>query len=228
MKILNEESKYSYLKLNNQLHQVFSRAQKIGILGKNLKIPDVIEHSEAYIPHIGISPVHIQTAHSSPPADSEALKCVDIGTGAGVPGFVLALFDSKNTTNRLWTLCDRSQKAVEFLDWAKEILDVEVEILHKGAEEMESTYDIVTARAFAPLPIVTECAGNLLKTGGKAIISAKPESIKNSWDKAKLEELGLSLKFEHELFNFAILSRDEAGDRSKIRSWKQMIKKPLW
>ena len=78
---------------------------------------------------------------------SPAASWVDLGTGAGFPGLVVALLHQGPIT-----LVEERRLRVDFLHRAAESLAVEVEIVAGKAERMKSRpFDVISARAFAPL-----------------------------------------------------------------------------
>lgn len=71
---------------------------------------------------------------------------VDIGSGAGLPGIVLAIL-----TNQLVTLVEpRALRATFLRDTARELNLDQVEIIHGKAGAARGSYDTITARAVAP------------------------------------------------------------------------------
>jgi 16S rRNA (guanine527-N7)-methyltransferase len=76
---------------------------------------------------------------------------VDLGSGAGLPGIVLALARPDLRV----VLVEPLQRRVDFLDQAVHLLDLfpQVEVRRARAEELAGviTADVVTARALAPL-----------------------------------------------------------------------------
>lgn len=75
---------------------------------------------------------------------------VDFGSGAGLPGIILAILNEEKKVH----LIESSSKKVNFLNEAKRIIKIDNIIIH--AERIENIHslkaDVVTARAFAPLP----------------------------------------------------------------------------
>jgi len=95
----------------------------------------------------------------------ENLSVADIGSGAGLPGIVLAIAREDLKI----TLIEPMARRVEFLAEAIEQLNLEnVEIFHGRAEELtgKAKFDIVTARAVAPLEKLVKLAMPLLRPYG--------------------------------------------------------------
>jgi 16S rRNA (guanine527-N7)-methyltransferase len=77
---------------------------------------------------------------------------VDLGTGAGFPGLVAATLHDGPVT-----LVEERRLRVDFLRRAAAVLGVRVEILHCKAERIpHRPFDVISARAFAPLTRLLE------------------------------------------------------------------------
>jgi 16S rRNA (guanine527-N7)-methyltransferase len=80
-------------------------------------------------------------------APSPGASWVDLGTGAGFPGLIVALLHPGPVT-----LVEERRLRVEFLRRAAESLAVTVEILAGKVERVAARpFDVISARAFAPL-----------------------------------------------------------------------------
>lgn len=90
----------------------------------------------------------------------------DLGSGAGFPGIILKIF----YPNLKITLVDSLNKRINFLNTVIKELDLkDIEAIHARIEdysiENKEKYDVVTARAVAPLNILLELGINLVKVG---------------------------------------------------------------
>lgn len=108
---------------------------------------------------------------------------IDLGTGAGFPGLVVALLHEGPVT-----LIEPRRLRVEFLRRAAAELGVSPEILAIRAERAPARpFDVISARAFAPLARIFE-AGARFSTGKTVWILPKGqnaqtelEAVKASW-----------------------------------------------
>jgi 16S rRNA (guanine527-N7)-methyltransferase len=80
----------------------------------------------------------------------------DIGSGAGLPGIVVACVVSGPVT-----LIEPRRLRAEFLHKAAESLDLNASVLCLKAERAEGTFDVITARAVAPLANLIKISAHL-------------------------------------------------------------------
>ena len=112
---------------------------------------------------------------------------IDIGTGAGFPGMVIAIYFGKDVNI---TLVDALRKRISFLVEVKDKLNLNnVNIVHARAEELgrkeefRGKFEYIVSRAVAPLNILLEYDIPFLKTGSKCLLlkgSKLDEEINNS------------------------------------------------
>jgi 16S rRNA (guanine527-N7)-methyltransferase len=127
--------------------------------------------------------------------DAETIA-VDLGTGGGVPGLVLATL----TSNR-WVLVDRGDRRCTFLRWAVRELGIadRVEVHAMDAVsvargDLRGRAGLVTARSFAAPGPTAECAAPLLALDGVLVVSEPPGGDGgswNRWDPEALDQLGM-------------------------------------
>lgn len=119
----------------------------------------------------------------------------DIGTGAGLPGLLLAL----SAPGSEWVLVDSHHRAAEFVESAVVRLGLTARVRVECARVEElgrsldhrGTFDRVVARAFGPPAAVAEGAAPLLRPGGALIVSEPPEPEPNRWPENGLAALGM-------------------------------------
>jgi 16S rRNA (guanine527-N7)-methyltransferase len=108
---------------------------------------------------------HIADSLSAVPYISPT-RLADVGSGMGFPGLVLAAaFPSSPVT--LVESQRRHAAVAERLGRAAELRNVSV--LPCRAEEVRDSFDLVTARAVAPLAVLVEYAAPLLVDGGQLV-----------------------------------------------------------
>jgi 16S rRNA (guanine527-N7)-methyltransferase len=139
-----------------------------GLLGALVAEPDppttVREASEALDLHIAdsLAALEIEQLRS-------AQRVVDLGAGAGFPGLALAAalpqahVDLVESTARKCEVIERLAQAAGIAARVR-ALAVRAEDHARGVDA--ATYDVATARALAPLPVLCEYAAPLIRVGG--------------------------------------------------------------
>ncbi|MGA2409801.1 MAG: 16S rRNA (guanine(527)-N(7))-methyltransferase RsmG, partial [Candidatus Binataceae bacterium] len=95
-------------------------------------------------------------------------RVLDLGSGAGFPGIVLA-----SATDAQFVLAESRRKRASFLQAAVTALGLSnARINHRHRRSFEPEFDIVTARAFAQPEVFYATAGTALRPGGIAILFA--------------------------------------------------------
>ena len=159
------------------LEDVLGTAQRLGTLGA-LPIPDVIAHSRQFVDAlIGITG-----------------SVMDIGTGAGVPGLIIAV----DRPDLALVLTDRREARMDALargvtamgirDRVK-VLTGDVAVLGQNPEHA-ANYDAVVCRGFASPEVTATLARPLLKNGGTLIVSEPPVLDPSRWPIDLLNRLG--------------------------------------
>lgn len=134
---------------------------------------------------------------------------IDVGTGAGFPGIVIAIYFN-DTVNI--TLLDALNKRLLFLEEVVKCLNLKnINIVHGRAEEkakeleFKSKYDIVVSRAVANLPVLLELDSGFLKISGKCLLmkgDTVDEEIKMAQNAFKILHLELSDVIKYQLCLF--------------------------
>lgn len=131
----------------------------------------------------------------------EGATVADIGSGAGLPGIVVALAKPQLKV----TLIEPLQRRVEFLYEVIDQLNLKnVEVIRAKSESVKGSYNYVVARAVAPLPRLIQTTWHLVAPGG-SLLAMKGESaaaemaeadlsigVKNTLHEINLDELPLA------------------------------------
>jgi 16S rRNA (guanine527-N7)-methyltransferase len=161
------------------LIRIFSAAQRIGALGTQ-PIQDIITHACAF-------------ADALPPSVN---TCVDLGSGAGVPGLVIAIARPEIHL----TLVDRRSKRTDALQRAIKSLGIEnqVSVVCADVESFarstnaKHSFDAACARGFGPPEFTLKWSTELVKTGGVIVVSEPPLGSPDRWQDIDLAAAGVS------------------------------------
>jgi len=147
---------------------VLRAAQRVGTLGDR-PIDEVIAHALQFVDALDVG----------------AQRVIDLGTGAGVPGLVIAEARpevSLTLVDRRQTRMDALQMAVAGLGWTDRIQVVTAEVESLAADAIHAgTYDAVVCRGFASPDITATLARPFLKNGGSLIVSEPPVFDPSRW-----------------------------------------------
>ncbi|HYF47578.1 MAG TPA: RsmG family class I SAM-dependent methyltransferase [Acidimicrobiales bacterium] len=155
----------------SSLVAVLEEARDLGFLGPG-PVTFHVEHARAYLPALA----------------GVAGAALDLGTGGGVPGLVLAA----ERPDLAWTFVDAMQKRTAFLARAVAALGLEVAVRTDRAEalaDLRASQDAVVARSFGAPAVTAECAAPLLRVGGRLVVSEPPDG-EDRWEGAALLGLG--------------------------------------
>ena len=167
---------------------------------------------------------------------------IDIGTGAGFPGIVIAIYFNANVNI---TLLDALEKRLNFLSEVIQKLGLKkITLLHGRAEEIgndiiyREKFDVATSRAVSSMNILLELSIPLVKVNGRCLLlkgSKAREEINAS--KTALEKLNSKINDD---FTYEYKVNDEVYERHIIevkksqitnkkfpRNYGQIKKKPL-
>jgi 16S rRNA (guanine527-N7)-methyltransferase len=153
--------------------------------------------------YIGPGPVDDHVAHAEAFTDVarrllsgvSAPKVLDLGSGGGIPGLVLAV----RWPEAAVILLEGSARRAKFLRRSVAILGLtpRVAVVNDRAEQAgrrpdaRGSQDLVVARAFGPPAVTAECASPFLRMGGWLVVSEPPRPTADRWPGPGLEALGL-------------------------------------
>lgn len=155
------------------------RARRLGVLGPG-PVVDHVAHAQGFVQALAEVP--------------EGALVVDLGSGGGVPGLIVA--EARPDLRVL--LLDAMEKRTALLVEAVQSMGLadrvqvqtgRAEVLGRD-EELRGTASAVTARSFGPPAATAECAAPLLSVGGILVVSEPPEDS-NRWPADPLSALGL-------------------------------------
>lgn len=87
--------------------------------------------------------------------NKNTIKCVDLGSGAGFPGIVLAIEAKNRKYMTEFILYEKSFRKAEFLEEISKRLKLNTKVITRNLfEEKKIIGEIIFARAFKPLPII--------------------------------------------------------------------------
>ena len=165
-----------------ELEEVWAGARQAGVLGGH-SVETFSRHADGFI---------IDDWQDDDWQDQK--RFIDIGTGAGLPGVLLAL----KLPSSHWTLVDASERRCTFASAAVSAFGLEdkVSVVHARVEELahlthyrEQFYGAV-ARMFGTPPELAECGLPLLKTGGKLVVSVSARTKQQWLDADILDTIG--------------------------------------
>ena len=176
---------------------------------------------------------HVQSAQAFLAALEEvspAERMLDLGSGGGVPGLLLA---AARPMVR-WTLVDRHRRRTSFLARVTAELGWvgRVDVVRGAAEELahdpahRGAYDAVTARSFGPPAITAEIGVAFLRVGGALVVGEPPVDAPDRWSEAAVGRLGLAPGSA--VAGVATFRRVGELDAGLPRPWRQLERRPAW
>ncbi len=160
----------------------------------------------------------------------------DLGSGAGFPGLVLGISFPRTKI----TLIESNGKKCNFLRLVKERLNLNnVEIINarieEYAKENREVYDIVTARAVAPLKHLLEYGVPLVKEKGyfiamKAKVENEEENIENYLNKLNIVEenrIVFNLPYENSVRTLIKYQKEKVTDKKYPRKYSEILKRDI-
>lgn len=115
---------------------------------------------------------HLLDSLAAVSAFAGAHRVLDVGSGGGLPGMVLAIWAQEVHPDMRIAMIDTVHKKTAFLTQVKAELGLSNVTVHTGRVEalhVEKQYDVITSRAFADLSDFVNWSGHLLAPGGRFI-----------------------------------------------------------
>lgn len=197
---------------------VLDEARELGFLGPG-PVAGHIEHAAGFVQAAG---------------DEHPGRVVDLGSGGGVPGLVVA----GSWPGAVLYLLDSNERRVLFLARAVAALGLADRVIvgHARAEDAgrdpawRGRADVVLARSFGPPAVTAECAAPLLAVGGRLIVSEPPDETADRWPELPLARLGLRAvgRFEQAFSRFQVLRQEERCPEAYPRRVGVPAKRPLF
>lgn len=158
---IQEINKLGIQLTNEQLHQLDKYYQLLIEWNKVMNLTGITEEKEVYLKHFYDSLTIAKVIDLT----KEKSLC-DVGSGAGFPGMVLKIV----FPNLKVTLVDSLNKRIKFLtEVANELNLKDIALVHARAEDFAKNnrekFDVVTARAVAPINVLLEYCLPLTKVG---------------------------------------------------------------
>lgn len=119
------------------------------------------------------------TLGSTPTRAREGRRCLDLGTGAGLPGIPLAVA----RPDLRFTLIDRNARKIRFVEHAIQLLELgSVEAVCADVESLrpDGGYDIVVSRAVAGLDEIWPLVRPLLRADGRILLMAYGQRVQRA------------------------------------------------
>lgn len=215
----------------NQLNQLETYYDLLVSYNEKMNLTGITDKEQVYLKHFYDS----LTINKIIDLNAVENLC-DVGTGAGFPGLVIKIL----FPNIKVTLIDSLNKRIDFLNVVIEKLNLKnIITLHSRIEEFgknnREKFDVVTARAVAPLNILLEYCIPLVKSGKyfiplKANISREILEINHALEElnCKLNE-NIEFLLPYENSNRTLLKFEKIGKTSikYPRAYAQIKKKPL-
>ena len=162
-------------------------------------------------------------------------RVLDLGSGGGIPGVVLALEWPASE----WLLLDGRARSAQFLHEAVGRLGLGPRVTVMQARAETAAHDptlrgavaLAVARGAGGPSVTAECAAGFLAVGGRLIVSEPPESTGTRWPAEPLATLGLGAARVQESragYRYAVLRQEAACPATFPRRVGVPSKRPLF
>ena len=163
----------------SMLLDALGEAQRIGMLGPS-PLETAIRRAWAFVDR----------------CPAEAQTFVDLGTGGGLPGLVVAV----GRPDLTGLLVDRRAKRIDLVvrligrlgladrvrAWAGDVADL--------PDVMDELWDVATCRGFGSPSYTARLASPVIRVGGVVLVSEPPESAGSRWLDPEVADEGLQLE----------------------------------
>lgn len=155
---------------------------------------------------------------------------LDLGSGGGIPGLVLAA----HYPHLPWTLLDIHRRRTSFLARTVAVLGWtgRVSVLRESADvaarssDLRGSMAVVVSRSFAGPAVTAECAAGFLRLGGRlAVAEPPPPAPDGRWNEEQLSLLGLRRETSGRV---SVFRQEALAPQGAPRSWRSMQRSPLW
>jgi len=211
------------------LREILTEARTAGFLGPG-PIEPHLHHAAGF--------VTVARQQSAEAGAGSRPRLLDLGSGGGLPGLVIAAEWPAASV----VLLDANVRRTEFLRRAVTRcgFDSRVTVVQERAEvsgrnpELRGTFDGVVVRSFGAPGVVAECAAPLLRAGGWVIISEPPGSDEDGPSAGRWPADGLALvglvpgEFVRNDFRYQILHQRELCPERYPRRDGVPAKRPLF
>ena len=153
--------------------EALASSQRLGMLGRR-PIEEVVDHAQAFVTAL---------------ADVDGLV-VDLGSGGGVPGLVIAAARPDLRVvlvDRRTTRADHLRRLVGRLGWLGRVDVVAADV---SALRGREPADAAVARGFGPPLVTLSAAVPLVRAGGLIVVSEPPDEDSARWPVHEVAALG--------------------------------------
>jgi 16S rRNA (guanine527-N7)-methyltransferase len=218
----------SMRELEPRLDGVLSEAQRLHLVGPG-EVRTHVEHALGFLRAL-------ESAGHGSDFVLDGARVLDLGSGGGLPGLVLASVRPDLEV----VLLDANLRRTTFLGEAVEALDLSsrVTIVRARAEaygrdpSQRARFDLVVARGFGRPAVTAECGAPFLRVGGRMVVSEPPADgaeASSRWPEPKLAELGLEpLHLHREDFSYQVLVQAHVCPDAYPRRPGLPAKRPLF
>ncbi|MFA5602425.1 MAG: 16S rRNA (guanine(527)-N(7))-methyltransferase RsmG [Bacilli bacterium] len=228
---INELKKLKIEVTNEEMLKLENYYKLLVEYNKKFNLTNIIDKKEVYLKHFYDSLTLFRVYNLN-----NNITLCDVGSGAGFPSIVLKIF----FPNLNIIILDALEKRINFLNKViKELKLVDIKAIHERVEiyalKNREKYDIVTARAVAPLNILLELCIPLVKINGyflamkgtieKELLQATNALVKLDCSIAKIDIF--ELPFEKSKRTLLKMIKEKQTDKEYPRNFSKIKKKPL-